>query len=129
MIEIRYSAPNYLDISGTASEFETLEMRILELISSSESRLAIDADSAIDPSPYTSAIPKLVVVKSEGPTRVSLEGHDELSIKGSPENLDSLASFFHFDKDAVNGVHSHYEYYDGNLWIDPNSIPLVISVK
>ena len=129
MIEIRYSAPDNLDISGTAGDFQNLERIIRDLISSSGSRVAINTDSAIDPAPYTFAIPKLVVLKAEGPTQVSLLDNDELSIRGSPENLESLATFFHFDKDAVKGVHFHYEYYDGNRWIDPKSIPLVISVR
>jgi hypothetical protein len=129
MIEIRYSAPNELDISGTVDELQFMRREILDLIQSDAPQIAFEADSAIDAAPYNSALPKLIIRKGQSPTKVSLTNEREVHVEGSPDCLETFASFFDFELNAGKGVHSHHEYYEGNEWIAPDSIPLVISVK
>lgn len=129
MIEIRYSAPYDLDISGTVDELQMVRREVLGLIESDAARISLAADSAIEPSPYKCAIPKLVIAKGQGPTNISLTNEKEIRVEGSPDCLDVFAAFFDFKPDAENGEHRHYERYKGNEWIAPDSIPLVISVN
>jgi hypothetical protein len=129
MLEIRYSAPHDLDISGTVDELRTVRREILHMIESDTARITFVADSSIEPSPYDSALSMLVVVKGQCPTKISLKNEEEIHIEGSPYCLEAFASFFDFKPDAGKGAHSHYEYYEGNEWIAPDSIPLVIGVK
>ena len=129
MIEIRYSPPNELDISGTADELQTVRREILNLIESNLEQISFAADLSVAPSPYESALVKLVVVKGECPTKISLTDEKEIQVEGTADCLEGFASFFDFKPDVGKGAHSHFEYYDGNEWVAPDSIPLVISVK
>jgi hypothetical protein len=129
MIEIRYSAPNEVDISGTVDELQFVRREILNLTQSDASQIIIDADSDIDPAPYKSVLSKLIILKTDCSTKVSLKDEKEIQVEGSPDCLAGLASFFDFNLDDGKGAHSHYEYYEGNQWIAPDSMPLVISVK
>jgi hypothetical protein len=42
--------------------------------------------------------------------------------------LEAFASFFQFDPSARAGEHYHYEWFDGNACVAPNSRPLVVSI-
>jgi hypothetical protein len=129
MIEIRYAAPNEVDISGTADELQSVRQAILDLAQSDASQITIDADSVIDPTSYKSALSKLIIRKAECPTKVSLKNEREIQVEGTADCLEAFASFFDFNSDDRKGAHSHYEYYEGNRWIAPDSMPLVISVR
>lgn len=129
MIEIRYSAPDSLDVSGTASKLQTLRQRILELPKLSQSQIAFDADRSIDPAPYQAVLSKLVVTLSDGPTKISVADGHAVHITGSQPCLEALASFFDLGGDPSDGAHAHYEYYEGNNFIAPDSVPLVINVN
>jgi hypothetical protein len=129
MLEIRYSAPHDLEISGTVDELQMVRRGILDLVESDAARIVFVADAAIEPSPYNSALSKLVVMRGQCPTKISLKDEGEVHVEGSPYCLEAFASFFEFKPDTAKGAHSHYEYYEGNEWVAPDSIPLVIGVK
>lgn len=128
MLEIRFSEPNELELSGTVDELQTVRNATLELAQTTASEITFDCDASINPKPYNLALSKLIIRKSQLPTNVSLE-NDELCVEGSPQSLKAFASFLDFDANSNSGRHSHFEYYEGNQWISPNSTPLVISVK
>jgi hypothetical protein len=128
MIEIRYSPPDDLDVSGTVDELQTIRRRILDMTEAPASKIVFEANSAVDPTPYNSALARLSVRLSSGRAKVSV-WNEGVSVEGSREALEAFASFFNFEPDAAERSHIHYEYYDGNAWIDPGSIPLVISVR
>jgi hypothetical protein len=128
MIEIRYSPPNDLDVSGTVDELQTIRRRILDMTEAPASKIVLEANSAVDPTPYNSTLTRLSVQLSNGPAKVSV-WDEEVCVEGSREALEAFASFFNFEPDATERSHLHYEYYDGNEWIDPGSVPLVIRVK
>ena len=129
MIKIRYTAPLDLDISGTVAELQVVCRTILNLIESDLDRVSFAADSSVEPSPYDSALAKLVVVKGQCPTKVSVKNEKEVYVEGAPDCLEAFASFMDFKPNAGSGMHSHYEYYEGEGGIAADSIPLVISVK
>jgi hypothetical protein len=64
---------------------------------------------------------------SEGSTRVKIVA-DYLEVKGSFKHLESFADWFDFEANQSQ-YHCHFEYYPGNEWIYPDSLPLVISVR
>lgn len=129
MIEIRYSTPSDLEISGVPEELQFVRREILALLKSEVSQIVFEADSNVESAPYSSVLSKLVIAKGHCPTRVSLKNEKEIYVEGSPNYLEAFASFFDFKTNAGKGKHSHYEYYEGNDWIAPDSIPLVINVK
>src|SRR3989442_13351653 len=100
MLEIRYSAPYGLDVSGTVDELQIVQLGILDLIKSENTRISFAASDAIDPAPYKSALSKLVIVKGQGPTKVSHSNDKEILVEGSAFCLEAFASFFGFTPDA-----------------------------
>ena len=129
MLEIRYSEPNELEISGSAGELQSVRRKILELVDSEKSQISFNADVSIDPEPYDSALSKLVIVKGHFSASVSLRGGADVYVEGSVDCLEGFASFLDFDAEDQSGTHSHFEYFEGNDWISSDSVPLVISVK
>src|SRR5262249_87284 len=127
MIELCYSAPNELDIAGTLAELADVRRAVLEAAKSG-AYIELDANPSIDTTPYDEALSKLVVETAVGPARVSVS-NGTLRIAGSSDCLEALASFLNFKPDAQKGDHTHYEYYKGNKWIAPDSLPLVVSVR
>ncbi len=128
MIEL-YTSDNGLEISGTVDELQTVKQTIVDLAEGDHCTVALEANSEIDPFPYSSVARKLLFIKKECPTKLSLLNKTTVSIEGSPENLKRLASFLDFEPEAVSKRHARYEYCDGNEWIASDSIPLVISIK
>ena len=129
MIEIRYTAPDELDISGTVAELQEVRRAILNFIESDSELISFATDSSIEPSPYDSALAELVIVKAQCPTKVSVKNEKEVHVEGPLDCLEAFASFMDFKPDAGRGTHSHYEYYEGEEGIAADSIPLVINVK
>jgi hypothetical protein len=128
MIELRYSPPNELDIGGTVPELCDVRRAVLEVAKSTKARVELNTDSSIDPNPYDATLSRLIVETGTGPTKVSVT-NGTIHIVGSPSCLETLASFLNFKPDAQKGDHAHYEYYEGNQWVAPDSMPLVFCVR
>ena len=127
MIEIRYSSTDAVDISGTVMELFDVRSAVLQAAKSTAAHVELNADSSINPKPYDAALSKLIVETGTGPTKVSVT-NGAIRIVGSPSCLETLASFLNFKPDAQKGDHAHYEYYEGNQWIAPDSVPVVFGV-
>jgi len=128
MIELRYSPPYELDITGTVPELCDLRGAVLEAAKSTAAHVELNADASIDPSPYDATLSRLVVETGTGPTKISVT-NGAIYIIGSPTCLEWLAAFLNFKPDAQKGDHTHYEYYEGNKWIASGSVPVVFNVK
>jgi hypothetical protein len=127
MIQISYSPPNHLEISGNPDALQTLQRILLDLAATRAGKIVeISVDAAFDPAPYERALAKMVIRVGRGPTNITLQGDAGVYVEGSPDNLERLASFFDFALDAGEGQHQHYEYFEGNEYIAPDAIPLVI---
>ena len=127
MIELRYSASDELDISGTVPELQDVRRAVLE-VAQSGACVEIDADSSIDPNPYDAALSKLIIATDVRPANVYIDD-SVVHITAAPYCLEALASFLDFKPNAQEGDHSHYEYYEGNKWIASGSVRVVFSVK
>lgn len=99
-----------------------------EFLYTDANRLTVEAKSDSDPSPYDLMISKLVIEKEPGPVKVSFQESNVIYVIGSVDSLEGFASFFEFGAGSASGEHCHFEYYEGNEWIDKNSEPVVISV-
>ena len=128
MIEIRHTPPYELDIAGLPDELESIRRRILDLVETHD-EIALEADATIDPAPYEFALAKLTIAEGRGPAKVTVCDGTGVRVEGSREALEEFASFFYFEPDVQEGAHSHYDYDGGGHLIDPESTPLVISIK
>lgn len=125
MIKIRFSPPASLDISAEASELAALRATVLELVAGRRPPLEVAADTTFDSHPYEACLGLLRVSRSDGPTKVAVAPDGAVDVSGSPSNLEAFASFL----ECEAGSHNHYEYYEGNSWIAPDSVPLVVSAS
>jgi DUF1680 family protein len=128
MIEIRYSPPDELDLSGTVDELQQLKNAIHHLLLSDETIYVAAAATQIDPHPYQTALAQFEIVKGRGSIHASVIDTKKLQITGSPKSLEVFATYFDFDQESLGGAHNHFEYFAGNDWIDSDSLPLVIGV-
>ncbi len=128
MIEIRYSI-NEIELSGTIHELNEIRQAIEGAGSNRSNDLCFAANTEIDPSSFKSVGKMLIVRISTGPTKVSVDAGSKLLVEGSLENIEAFASFLSFDEPVLSGDHAHYEYYEENDDVAPNSTPLVIGVK
>jgi hypothetical protein len=128
MIEICRSNQGDVDLSGTPGELQAIADAIQKLVGSDSESIIFGAETNYDPAPYDFNVPSLRIRKGIGPTKVSLTG-EELLIEGSLENLIKFTSYLSFPSDAQPSNHTYYEYWVGNEWISPDSIPLIIGVR
>ena len=129
MLEIRYSNQNGIEISGSASLLSEIARSVYDLLESDSESIVFQANQTIDPSPYSSVLKRLKIIKGDQPAIASIIG-EEVVVEGSIESLRAFASFFEFESDAAKNDHSHFEYeeYEGNRFVSRGSIPMVISV-
>lgn len=70
----------------------------------------------------------LVVRRGTGGARVHRE-RDVLVVEGDEENLDRFGSWFLGAEKADAGTHAHFEYYAGNPFVAPDSLPVIFAVR
>lgn len=134
MIEIRYSAKlqtgdEMVDISGTWQEFEKLRLDILRFLESNEGNVFIDVDTKINSEGWDFILESLEIDQKGDAVKVSVKENKILKIKGSEENLKIFASWLESNENIPSGYHSHYEFYEGNEFINSDSLPLIIRIK
>ncbi|MEH2106268.1 Imm32 family immunity protein [Nostoc sp.] len=130
MIHIRFSDNHYggeIDLSGTPGDLRSIGQSILELLQVQDVQVYIPANE-VDPAPYDSCLNSLLIRKSDYFIKVMVAG-SSLKIEGTPEKLEVFADWFNFDNSTESGYHHHFDYYEGNEWLDPTSVSLVISVQ
>jgi hypothetical protein len=129
MIELAATADGKeVEISGTRDDMRALRECILEVSSGRQAMASVEAATPRDPRPYDVALAGMDV-RLVGGGVVARVCRERLQVEGGAEELRGLASFFTFGRDAKPGDHAHYEYYEGNQWIRPDSVPLVIMMR
>lgn len=131
MIEVRYSPSEAIEITGTQKELEALRKQVLSFLKTDLEKIRIEMEKDIIAEPWNAVAEGLEVTRSDKPVKVSVSDNKIVKIEGSNEGLDAFTSFLVFDENVVSGHHSHYEYYDyeGNVYVHPDSFPLIIGVK
>ena len=130
MIEISYSKTDKfeeLEISGSRTDLNDLSQSILNMLDSKTNILSVLVNTKFDPTPYDRLVGKLILSQESSAVKVFLLDENTLKISGSNLNLHIFASNLNFV--AMDGNHIHYEYYEGNDYINSDAIPLVISMK
>ena len=131
MLEIRYSNQGEIEVSGMVEDLWAISQAMSDFVRGGGPQIVFEADPSCDPVPYDTILRRMVIARTESPVKVSLESAEEMRVEGSLESLEAFASFFDFELGAAAGNHAHFEYYEyeGNRWVAPGSIPLVISVR
>lgn len=134
MIEIRYSAKrekisDETDISGSQEDFELLRQTVLIFLEGDAEKIAVEVNKNADPERWDLILEGLEIDQRGGAVKISVSENKILKIKGSKNNLNIFAAWLEFDEDTISGYHAHYEYYEGNEFIDSGSIPLVIRLR
>ncbi len=129
MLRISYSKKWEADVEGTLEELQAVRQALLSLASSDSGKWSVQGDTSGDPKPFDAFLRRLEIVIAEGPTRARVTDDEVLSIIGNAECLEALASFFDVPAGAKPGWHVHYEHYDGNKWVAPDSVPLIVSLR
>lgn len=113
-----------IEIVGNYDELNHIEKTIADIKSSK----IFEADQLENSQPYDYLLSSLKVNVTKGPTCISINDNC-LIATGSKDNLQKFASFFHFNKSKTKGSHNHFDYFDGNKYVDPLSLSLVISIN
>jgi hypothetical protein len=128
MIFISYTPPDELEISGTTQDLKGVLTRLESLANGDQMEVFIEADKNANPAPYDEGLNALIARVTAGPTKVSVFG-GHVEVVGSQASFDRFASFFQFDEHVSIGEHHHHEYYTGDSYIHPDSVPLVIGIR
>lgn len=131
MLEICYSLSEAIEIVGTQQDIERFRQRVLKFLKTDTEKIHIEVDREISFEPWDFVASDLQIIQNDSPVKVSIAEKEVIKIEGSKENLEKFTSFLEFDENAVSGHHSHFEYYDyeGNIYVHPDSFPLVIEIK
>jgi hypothetical protein len=127
MLSISYTPPRELEISAAPAEWNAIYRQISTWLAEGapgELRFAAGADC--DPTPYERYLAGWIIRGAGWPAKLEVL-EDMLMLSGTRETLDAFTSFIQMDGDTGEGIHTHYEYYEGNEYISADSIPLVIA--
>jgi hypothetical protein len=117
------------DISGSWKDFEILRQDILKFLESNKESIFIGADKSMNSDGWDFVLEGLEINQEGDSVRVSVVENKFLKIQGSKIKLEIFAAWLEFSEDIESGYHSHYEYFEGNEYVDSKSIPLVIRIK
>jgi hypothetical protein len=125
-MEIRYSTAPFpeLEFSGSATDFSELAQALFN----GDGEIA--ANNGAKPDPYRrfgsrimiKTVPRMKVIVAINQQEIAITGDTKwLSILA--QNIDGLR------KDAKVPYHAHIEFFQNHPYLDPNSFPLVCSLK
>lgn len=128
MLRIRFTKNEGCDITAKPAELRAVGEVIQRLASAGHGFHSFSGDTSLPPEPYDRILSQLTIRVASGPVCATVDG-DTLTIEAGPEFLaPPFASFFNFDDDTPAGHHHHHEYFEGNDYISPKSVPLAIGV-
>ncbi len=126
MISISFTEPDELYIWGSTKDLKDIALSLTKVGGVGGNEFEIKAE-IVDSTPYDRSLELISVKVTEGPVKVGVI-NNEARVTGSQEALSTFSSFFEFEETARKGDHTHHEYFSGNEYIHPNSIPTVIGV-
>jgi hypothetical protein len=127
MIEIRYSENQTLsDICGSWKDFAIFRQLLLHFLDGSKEIITIETNRNANSDGWDFVLENLEINQKGESVCISVSENRNLKIKGSKQNLRIFADWFESDENTISGYHSHYEYFDGNEYVDSKSIPLII---
>ncbi len=127
MLFIRFAKNEGCDISAKPAELRAVGEVVQRLASAGHGSHSFPGDTSLPPEPYDRVLSQLTIRVASGPVCATVDG-DTLNIEVGPEFLAPFASFFDFDDGTPAGHHHHHEYFEGNDYVSPKSVPLVIGV-
>ncbi len=85
-MKIRFSAPNDLEVAGSAAELSAIAQQVSQL--EAPERFTVSAETNFDPAPYAECLPTLTFAAGSGPVLV-LADASGMRIAGSQQHLRS----------------------------------------
>ena len=128
----RYALRGGIEIEGTARGLASFaeSLRFLK----GKTILPLPALSLDEVKPYDRYITAIELQLSEGKVKI-LREDNILLISGTPEHMAVFADDVSFLVEQVSregseevSSHSHIEFYEDHLWLDPDSQPIVLSL-
>lgn len=115
------------EISGSAADLLSFQASLARLLLSGLPQAEVETIPVPDPSPYRTAVSRVLVRVTSGPTNAYISGAT-LVLEGSRDNLQRFGSYLRFEA-AQENAHVHFEHSAGNAFVAPQSLPLVISCR
>jgi hypothetical protein len=115
-----------VELSGSADSLREFAARLAEA-----NAATISLDSAVGASAYSDWINSISIEPLEAAhTRIGIQDR-RLHIAGPTDQLRAIADNVHWltINSPDTGSHLHMEYYDGHPFLEPGSIPLVITYE
>ena len=118
-----------IDVSDDLLGMNVTERMISDfLCRDEETEISLEANTDIKPEPFNRVLKRLIIYKCSGPTLVK-EINGALVVSGSLENLERFLSFFEFDKESKTGEHSHFDYFEGDIYVHQDSKSMVVTLE
>jgi len=127
MLWISYTPPCDLEMSAAPAEWNAIYGQISAWLAEGapgEMRFTAGADG--DPAPYERHLDGWIIRRTGWPAKLEVLGN-LLTLSGTRETLEVFTSFIQMDGNTGEGIHTHYEYYEGNEYISADSVPRVIA--
>ncbi len=128
----RYALTGEIEITGTARGLASFAESLRSL--KGKTVLFLPELSLDEVKPYDNYLSAIELRLSEGKVKILRDG-TVLLISGAPEYMAIFADDICFLVEQVSrkeseevSSHSHIECYEGHLWLDPDSQPIVISL-
>ena len=131
-VVVRYDRLGGIEIEGCADELLKLSRFLLSGGTEISCSLTLPVDGTAEP--YDGFLSSMTVSRRGHKARISRH-EDSLHIGGSEASLVDLSKSIAFLPSSIGSqgdtksIHSHVEYYDGHLFLEPNSEPLTITLK
>jgi len=119
------SIPREIKISGTADEWSTFAKMVCK------DRSEIVCEMVENPSPYSSAAPKIVIYHNDA-KRLSIDVNEEgnIFVAGSPEASGELSkAIFAFANEFHSGEHYHIDYQGHKYFVAEGSSSTVLYME
>ena len=129
MMEIRYSAKEDIDITGTSIEFQKLHHVLLSLIDGKKRFLYVETSTGFDPAPYDSCLKGIEFRRND--TNKIFSNGTYLVIQGTNEFLENLALNLPRDKEAESSCtscHIHYDWISFGQYLPEGSTGLILTL-
>lgn len=125
-MRIYYSTPDELMLLDSLEGMNALHAALRRFLASGAASIRLDAEQWGGSEPHDELLAGLEVEKGRGPILLSMTPAKWLHLTGSPENLERYVSHFQF---AEDGEHHHPEHVQGQGYISPISMSMILEVS
>ena len=130
MIQIRYSPPNELELSGNTAELYSLTQEIIEFLASSQNNRTWKVETTANPNPYQMILPILSIRLSTAKKGMITVEESQLVLDGNKDFIRNFADNLPYDaEDPKSGInyHVHYDSLSFGDVLSESSLEIILS--